>query len=187
MNSRGGRGRRAGSAGRADITRRPCGGRKAAEASSAVTTAPVSRHRRPRLTKNIVLNNRGEAIIVSHDEPARVDDLSPAIQDVIAITRRPPDEPAHWSESESFQCRAFSFRSSRTGLRASTRCTISTMRARPRWALSELGDTYRRAKLPPRQDGDFAQRRRRADRVSRRRRTYIGYRWPRRAQSRMNR
>ena len=50
--------------------------------------------------KNVVLGNRDGQIVISHDEPVRLDGHSQLIQDVVATNWRPPNDPAHWAESE---------------------------------------------------------------------------------------
>ena len=50
--------------------------------------------------KNVVLSNKGDRIVMSHEDPVRIDGLSQLILDVIATNWRPPNDPAHWAESE---------------------------------------------------------------------------------------
>lgn len=50
--------------------------------------------------KNVVLSNRDGEIRVSHEDPVRLEGLSPLIQDVIKTKWRPPNDPAHFAESE---------------------------------------------------------------------------------------
>lgn len=50
--------------------------------------------------KNIVLSNRGDRVGIAHEEPVRIEGLSETIMDVIAAGWRPPNDPAHYAESE---------------------------------------------------------------------------------------
>jgi succinate dehydrogenase/fumarate reductase flavoprotein subunit len=49
--------------------------------------------------KNIVLSNNGGDIRVSHEAPVEID-MSSQVRDIIATHWRPPNDPAHFAESE---------------------------------------------------------------------------------------
>lgn len=53
-----------------------------------------------RWLKNIVLSNNGGDIVISHDEPVQIGGWSDEIRDVVATNWRPPNDPAHFAESE---------------------------------------------------------------------------------------
>lgn len=50
--------------------------------------------------KNIVLGNEGGTITVSYDEPVHIGGLSDEIRNIVATSWRPPNDPAHFAESE---------------------------------------------------------------------------------------
>jgi hypothetical protein len=49
--------------------------------------------------KNIILRNVGGDIRIDHEDPVELD-LPAHIRDVIATNWRPPNDPAHFAESE---------------------------------------------------------------------------------------
>ena len=50
--------------------------------------------------KNVVLSNKGGEISISHEAPVHLDGLSDQVREVAATQWRPPNDPAHFAESE---------------------------------------------------------------------------------------
>jgi len=50
--------------------------------------------------KNIVLSNKAGSVGISHEEPVHIGGLSDQVREIVATNWRPPNDPAHFAESE---------------------------------------------------------------------------------------